>query len=397
MRYLQRMTFERTSVPIGISGESTPRNTRSLSVVSRGFSVFLLLLALFSLPKAIKQSFSVSSLNFVNLGGMGNQLPPENMNLQKKFALPIAVDSAPQRLYVPHSRKVVKIKSNPEREFRQRIGFRYGNFAANTTAATEGDLPTGLTLQSATISGTVSQYSDYISLSDLLVDVTIDPIVSNAAGVLGYRLGLSVDTIVRTELESVNSSVDEDPVGSYLSASDFRRARALLAGADVQPKDNGYFAAIAHPYAVYDLVNDATAGGFIEMHKFTRPESLDTMQDRGLVGRIGGCEIFESTNVATSGSSPNTKYDVYVVGKNVIGAVDLAGRGVAALRGKVFWDEGTPLIKVHNFRNSSQVADPTGQIAAAVAFNIVFVAKLLRAGSDNYRFIIIEPDVSVAT
>ena len=275
--------------------------------------------------------------------------------------------------------------------------FRYSNLAANTTAATEGDLPTGLTLQSNTVSASVSQYSDYISLSDLLVDVAIDPIVSNAAGILGYRLGLSVDTIVRTELESVNSSVDEDPVGSYLSASDFRRARALLAGADVQPKSNGYLMSVAHPYAVHDLVNDATAGGFIEMHKYTNPSMLQTMQDRGLVGRIGGCEIYESTNVATSGSSPNTKYHCYVGGEGACGVVDLAGRGVAALRNKNFWDEGAPLIKTHNFRNSSQVADPTGQIAAAVAFNIVFVAKLLRTGSDDYRFRIIEPDVSVAT
>ena len=275
--------------------------------------------------------------------------------------------------------------------------FRYSNFAANTTAASEGDLPTGLTLQSSTLSASVSQYSDYLSLSDLLVDVAIDPIVSNAAGLLGYRLGLSVDTIVRTEIESVNSSVDEDPVGSYLSASDFRRMRALLAGADVQPKEGNYFSAVAHPYAVYDLVNDATAGGFIDMYKYTSASQMETMQDRGLVGRVGGCEIYESTNVSTSGSSPNTKYHVYVVGKGACGVVDLAGRGVAALRNKVFWDDGAPLIKVHNFRNSSQVADPTGQIAAAVAFNIVFVAKLLRTGSDDYRYRIIEPDVSVAT
>jgi hypothetical protein len=229
----------------------------------------------------------------------------------------------------------------------------------------------------------------------LLVDVAIDPIVENAAELLGYRLGLSVDTIVRTEVESVNSSVDEDPIGSFLSAADFRRIRSLLAGADVQPGANGYFRAIAHPYAVYDLVNDPTAGGFIDMYKYVDPSKLETMRDRGLVGRVGGCEIWESTNVATSGSSPNTKYHVYVGGKGALGILDLAGRGVAGLRGKDR-AENMP-IKVHNFRNSSQVADPTGQIAAAVAFNIVFVAKLLRTGSDDYRFRIIEADTSVAT
>lgn len=271
--------------------------------------------------------------------------------------------------------------------------FRYTELAANTTAATEGALPTGLTLQSSTVSASVVQYADYINLSDLLVDVAIDPIVNNAAERLGYRLGLSVDTIVRTEFESVNSSVDEDPVGSYLSASDFRRIRALLAGADVQPKMGNYFQALAHPYAVYDLVNDPTAGGFIEMHKYTRPENLETMQDRGLVGRVGACEIWESTNVATSGSSPTTKYHVTVVGKGACGIVDLQGRGVAAIANKdrangmpIFVGQGGP-----------DKADPAGNIRAWVSFNIVFVAKLLRTGSADYRFRIIEPDVSVAT
>lgn len=270
--------------------------------------------------------------------------------------------------------------------------FRYTELAANTTAATEGALPTGLTLQSSTLSATVVQYVDYINLSDLLVDVAIDPIVNNAADRLGYRLGLSVDTIVRTELETVNSSVDEDPVGSYLSASDFRRVRALLAGADVMPFSNGYFRAIAHPYAVYDLVNDPTAGGFIEMHKFTRPENLETMQDRGLVGRIGGCELWETTNVATSGSSPTTKYHCTVVGKGALGIVDLAGRGVSGLVNKER-AQGMP-IKV--IQGGPQIADPAGTIGAAVSYNIVFVAKLLRTAGE-YRFRIIEPDVSVAT
>lgn len=270
--------------------------------------------------------------------------------------------------------------------------FRYDELAANTTAATEGALPTGLTLQSSTLSATVVQYTDYINLSDLLVDVAIDPIVNNAADRLGYRLGLSVDTIVRTELESVNSSVDEDPVGSYLSASDFRRTRALLAGADVMPFENGYFRAIGHPYSVFDLVNDPTAGGFIEMHKFTRPENLETMQDRGLVGRIGGCELWETTNVATSGSSPTTKYHCTVVGKGALGVVDLAGRGVAGLANK----ERAVGMPIKVIQGGPQIADPTGAIGAAVSYNIVFVAKLLRTAGE-YRYRIIEADSSVAT
>lgn len=271
--------------------------------------------------------------------------------------------------------------------------FRYDSLAANTTPVTEGTVGTSVTLQSNTVSASVSQYADFVNFSDLVKDVAIDPIVENGARRLGYRLGLTVDTLVRTELETVNSSVDEDPVGSYFSAADCRKIRALLAAADVQPKDNGYFMAIASPYVTYDLINDPTVGGFIDMSRFTRPEKLETMQDRGLVGRVGGVEVWESTNVATSGSSPNTKYHVTIVGKGACGIVDLAGRGVASMRNKTSAD-GMP-IKV--IMGGPQIADPAGVIGAAASYNVVFVTKLLRTGSADYRFRIVEADSSITT
>lgn len=272
--------------------------------------------------------------------------------------------------------------------------FRYNNLATNTTPATEGAVGTSVTIASDTVSAAVSQYVDFVNISDLLVETAIDPIVNNAAELLGYRLGLSVDTLVRTEFESVNSSVDVDPVGSYFSAADLLRTRCELQAADVQPFADGVFRALCSPYVTYDFMNDPTTGGFTDLSKWIAPERLQDAADRGLVGRMHGVELWESTNVATSGSSPNTKYHVTVVGKGACGILDLAGRGVTG-----FAMTNTPpaSMPINIVQGGPQIADPAGVVGAAASYNVKFVTKLLRTGSDDYRFRIIEADSSITT
>src|SRR5437879_9636398 len=70
---------------------------------------------------------------------------------------------------------------------------------ANTTPGTEGTVGNSLAYATATISATVSEYSDFITASTLLVEVDIAPTVENMSRWLGYRAGLSFDTIVRLE------------------------------------------------------------------------------------------------------------------------------------------------------------------------------------------------------
>ena len=272
--------------------------------------------------------------------------------------------------------------------------FRYNNLASNTSAATEGAVGTSVTIASDTISASVSQYADFANFSDLLVETAIDPMVTNGSELMGYRLGLSVDTLIRTEIESVNSSVDEDTVGSYFSASDLRKARSLLQAADVQPMEGGYFRALCSPYVTYDLVNDPTAGGFTDLTKWIEPSRTQEAADRGLIGRIGGVELWESTNVATSGSAPNTKYHVTVAGRGALGVVDLAGRGVT---GFAMMNTPPSQMPINVIPGELSIANPMGTVGAAVSYNVKFVAKLLRTGSDDYRFRIFEADSSIAS
>src|SRR5678816_2808037 len=76
--------------------------------------------------------------------------------------------------------------------------YRYGLLPGNTTPTPEGVVGTGIKVNSATVSATVQEYSDYLTTSSFLEETAIDPIVTNASEQLGYRAALSVDTMART-------------------------------------------------------------------------------------------------------------------------------------------------------------------------------------------------------
>lgn len=262
--------------------------------------------------------------------------------------------------------------------------YRYSLFTANTTPASEGTVGTGISLSSTTVSGTVSEYADFLTISTLLQDTTIDPIVTNASDNLGYRAGLSTDTIVRTEFDST-STPRIGTLGASLSSADFRRAVALLTGANVLPKMGDDFVGIIHPYVAYDLKSDNTAGGFIDVMKYANPSSLLSNE----IGRVESVRLFRTTNVSTDGTAaPGTKYRTYVIGKGAVGAVDLAGSGPTKVE-----DPTKQSFRIMVSKGGPSVFDPEGMIASAVAYRFVFLAKIL--DSTVLRFKVIEADASI--
>ncbi len=261
--------------------------------------------------------------------------------------------------------------------------FRYSLFGANTTPSSEGTVGTSLSLTTTTISATVSEYSDFITISSLLEETAIDPIVENAAEQLGYRAGLSVDTIVRAELDST-ATPELSTLGSYGTAADLKRAKALLEGTDVPPREGMDYIAVIHPYALYDIQSDNSSGGFIDTFKYANPGVFLS----GEVGKVDGVRLLKSTNVKTSGTSPNVLYYTYVVGKGAIGALSLSGRGPSNVK-----DPRKQSFKINVIRGGPQIADPEGKIGAAVSYRFVFVCKLL--DTTTYRYRMIKMDASL--
>jgi N4-gp56 family major capsid protein len=269
--------------------------------------------------------------------------------------------------------------------------FRYTLLGANTTPAAEGTVGNSNTLQSTTVSGTVSEYSDFITVSTLLDETAIDPIVQNAAEQLGYSAGLSVDTIIKAEFDTNAGAVlSPGTLGSFATVDDLRRCKALLEGVDVRPKDEKYYYAIIHPYIIFDIKSDSTAGGFIDLMKWAKPSEFIEPNNPfdEPVGMIENVKIWATTNVTTSGSVPNVLYSCYVVGRGAVGAVDLQGSGPSKVE-----DPSKQQFRINVIRGGPQIADPAGMIGAAVSYRYVFLAKTL--DSTNLRYRIFKADASL--
>jgi N4-gp56 family major capsid protein len=262
--------------------------------------------------------------------------------------------------------------------------YRYSQLGANTTPASEGTIGTSLSPASATISATIVEYGDFINGSSLVLKTAIDPIKENFADLLGYRAGFSADTIVRTEFDSNLSSVQQLTLGATLTANDLRRAVSSLEGVNVLPKMANEFVGIFHPYVLYDLQSDNSAGGFIDVMKYANPDAIVS----GEVGKMAGVRIVKSTNVATTGTAPAAKYYGYVVGKGAVGAIDLAGNGPSAVT-----DPMKQAFKINVIDGSPSIYDPMGMIGFAVSYYFAFVAKTL--DSTTYRYKIILADSSI--
>lgn len=268
--------------------------------------------------------------------------------------------------------------------------YRYSLFGANTTPAAEGAVGVGLPLTTTTISATVSEYADYITISTLLNETAIDPITENASDMLGYRAGYSADTITRTEFDSNVASVALSTLGATFAANDLRRSAMLLEGADVRPMKGDDFLCIIHPYVLYDLMSDNTAGGFIDVLKYQNSSILVNGMTAmsGEAGKMAGCRIIKSTNVGSSGSAPNTLYYTYIIGKGAVGAIDLSGVGPTNVV-----DPEKQSFKINVVKGGPQIADPEGMIGSAVSYRFVFAVQTL--DSTTYRYRIVYSDSSI--
>ncbi len=253
--------------------------------------------------------------------------------------------------------------------------YRYSNFSANTTPTTEGTVGTGLSMTSKVLGATVSQYSAFITISDLVNLTAIDSQVSSASDLLGYQAGLSVDTMTRNVIDDQSGGTNQTLLGTYLRVADLRASRHSLQAVDVEPFEDNNFFTIVHPFVSYDLVNDPAAVGLADIYKYTDPKGspLVKYEDRGVITHVAGCKVVESTNVKQGTSGSNITYRVYTFGYGGVGCVDLEGKAPSNVT-----DPARQRFKINVVNGGvPSIPDPEGVIGAAVSYNFVFTTVIL--------------------
>lgn len=269
--------------------------------------------------------------------------------------------------------------------------FGYQVLTANTTPGTEGTVGTGIAPTTVTNSTALSQYFDFMSFSDLLIETAIDPIVENSAGEMGYRAALTVNSLTASAFEAAVAGGVNIPLADneFFTAAIARQAVMSLRGQNARPKADGMFYGIIHPFVSYDLLNDNTAGGVIDIMKHVQSGVNELM--RGVQGYrvidIGGVRYIETTTVPTYANYPSTGktgYATYVVGKDAIFSVSLGATQVP--------NENNFRLITRNWEPS--VADPSGVVGASVAYNFKYAVLARPNAVPTFRRVQSEASIS---
>ena len=205
------------------------------------------------------------------------------------------------------------------------------------TPLTEGVTPAGKNLEVQTITATVSQYGDYITMSDILELTAIDNVIVEALKLLGRQGGATMDTVVRNILQAgtnvtycpkVAADGTETAVTSrgdldntcVLTVKVIQQVVAKLRAQNA-PTISGKYVAIIHPYAAYDLMRDPE---WIDAHKYATPENLY----EGEIGEIGGVRFVQTTEakIYTGGV-----FGTLVFGEGAYGTTEIAGGGMETI------------------------------------------------------------------
>jgi N4-gp56 family major capsid protein len=183
----------------------------------------------------------------------------------------------------------------------KRIEFRkYVSLPKSTTPLTEGVTPDGKKLSVTSIEAEVSQYGDYVTLSDILDLTAIDNNVVEATQLIGRQAGLTLDTITRNVLQScpnvwyapkADGTVVSGRAGlddtCKLTVSVVKRVATWLKAHNA-PKIDGSYVSIIHPYAAHDLTDDPE-------WKYPHQYQDTTNIYEGEIGKIHGVRFVETS------------------------------------------------------------------------------------------------------
>jgi len=241
--------------------------------------------------------------------------------------------------------RFAQVKDIPANTGTRTVAFRrYSNLGAATTALTEGVTPSGSQLAQTLINATLSQYGDYVPVTDVVSYESQDPVLTEAAELLGDQSGLSLDTILRdilhagTNVQYANARTTRVSIVAStdkLDADDIANAVMTLKLANTQRitsmvnPDTGYnttpvrpcFVGICHPRVTPIL---QTFTGWVDVEKYAN--KADVMD--GEVGKCGDVRYIETSQAKVftgEGASGIDVHSVLILGMYAYGKTRLSG------------------------------------------------------------------------
>ena len=221
------------------------------------------------------------------------------------------------------------------------IEFRkYDSLPKATTPLTEGVTPDGKALNVTTITAEVTQYGDWVPITDTLQLTAIDNNIVQATKIIASQAGRTMDSVVRDILAGgtnviyapkvadgveteVKSRADLDGT-SQLTSKLIMKAATQLKAMNADPIGESYVA-IIHPYVSYDLRNDPA---WIDVHKYAQPDEIYN----GEIGKLHGVRFVETSEAKiwkdTGCPAGLAVFATLILGAHAYGTTEIEGGGL---------------------------------------------------------------------
>lgn len=191
---------------------------------------------------------------------------------------------AQKRLLPEHNGKHV--------QFRRMIPYE-----ACTEPLKEGVTPDGQEIRQTAFTAMVKPYGRHVELTDEMNFYQLDNMHQEVARLLADQAALSLDTICRDALCSGmnvqyaggKESRSEIASADKLTAAEIKKAVRTLRRNNCQPFEDGFYHAIVHPDAIYDLTADEQ---WIDVAKYQDKEKIERYE----LGCMYKVKFFESPN-----------------------------------------------------------------------------------------------------
>lgn len=231
---------------------------------------------------------------------------------------------------------------------------RLNSLAVATNAITEGVTPDGVDLNITKLNATVSQYGNYTKISEFINMTGLDPLLTEAAQLMGENAGESMDTLVRDVVAAGTNVITAGAKArsallatDKITALDILRVRRTLKRNKVKqiPLPNGGkgYLAFIHTDVATDLMQTQE---WKDQNTYVDTKN----REDGVLGKMYGIYFLEADNAvkfAGAGSAGADVYGTIFIGKGAYGVPDIEG-------------SSKPEIIVHK-AGSAGTADPLNQ------------------------------------
>lgn len=194
-------------------------------------------------------------------------------------------------------------------------------------ALTEGVTPSAATATVRQVEVTLSQYGQFLELTDIVTSDSPFDVITAFATQLGTIMAEKEDEFIQGQINAGTNALYAGTATSRVTVdatdtvddSDLAKAAALLRANKIPKFENGYVA-IVHPLIAHDIRN-ATNGVWLDASKYSAVNQIF----KGEIGMIHGVRVIETDNIdifADAGVGGTVDvYPTYILGQNAYGHV----------------------------------------------------------------------------